>query len=539
MATDPKEVFQQLSSFWGKASPRVRSTLSLGAIIAALAFAFVTFGPGARKRVLFSGLDPSDTAAVVSALDAAKIDYALGGGGTVVEVPSADVDRARILLAEQDLPGAGNVGFELFENQSFGLTDFAQQVNYRRALQGELERTIGALAPVSGARVHLTLPEKAVFEDEKVPPTASVTMEMHPGRVMTNRQVGAVRHLVSAAVEGLQAEDVTVVDTKGNLLSRGNVDAASAAALDYKRDMERDLERRITRLLERTIGVGGAQVTVAADVDFSQVDTTEEIFDPEQTAIRSEAIQQINEGAGRRRPQGLAGAPANEPGAGAAGAVGGANAASKLVQSKNYEVNRTVVKTAGPSANLRRITVAVLVDGTYTEGEAGAEAEAEAEAVYTPRSAEEIAELQSVIENAVGFNGARGDRIKIASVPFRDRPPTGVDAMAIADQLPTWLPYAAGGGALALAILVWLVLSRGKRPASVSGEVIQYGTTVEQAQQTVAQLEANPPAAAGGTAAHPALPETTVEVRERVLASANEDPERAAEIIRSWMQEAA
>ncbi len=538
MATSPKQVLSQLSQLWRQAGPKARASVTAGTLAAMLAFAWMSLGPGAAQHVLFSGLDAKDAAAMVAVLDTAKIDYQLDAGGSVIRVPAKDVDRARLLLAEQDLPGGGNVGFEIFEEQALGLTDFAQKVNYRRALQGELERTITALDPVASARVHLTLPERAVFEDERVAPSASVTLDMRSGRNLGRRQVGAIRHLVAAAVEGLDPGAVTVVDTKGTLLSRGDVDAASAASLDFKRDMERDMERRITRLLERTVGVGGAHVTVSADVDFSRTDTTEEIYDPEQLALRSESISKVEAGARAGRPGGLAGAPANQPGANTAGQAGaGASGTSQLVSDKKYELNRTVIHTEGPSAAVKRVTVAVMVDGTYTEPEGGGEP------VFTPLGEEQIASLQGVVESAIGFNAARGDRIKVVSVPFRDRPSGDTDGGTFADRLPSWVPYAAGGGALALIGIVWLVMSRGKKGRPVTPEILPVPATVSQLQRVVAQGEATapsgPPALAGDDARPGALPEAPGELKSRVLEHATSDPERTAEIVRGWMKEAA
>ena len=517
----------QLKAVWGKLGAKVRfAIVAVGTIGILAAIAIATFG-GAPKRVLFSGLDPRDAAAVVAALDAAKIPYALDGGGTVIQVPSNDVDRARLMLAEQDLPKTGNVGFEMFAEQSFGLTEFAQKVNYRRALQGELERTIGALDPIASVRVHITQPDRAVFADERVPPTASVTVDMRPGRELADRQVGSIRHLVAAAVEGLEPGDVTVVTTDGALLSRAGGDEASAAALDYEVDLERDLEKRVTRLLERTVGVGGVEVTVAAEVDFSHTESTEESFDPEQSAIRTESLQESHEGAGAARPLGVAGAEANQPGGPSPGSAGGADDSSRLVRARSYEINKTVVHTVGPKASTKRLTVAVLVDGHYTPAEDGSEP------AFAPRSDEELGELQTVVENAMGFNSARGDRVKIASVQFRDRQREG-DVPAVAEGIPPWMMGAAGGGALLLVVLLFALMRRGKKGKAVTPEVLQLPATVSDAQTMLARVEAGGGVLPPGAAAM--LPETKDATRERVLELAAADPERTADIIRGWLR---
>jgi len=505
----------------------IAAIAGLGAIIA---IAVAAMGSMEEKRVLFSGLDPSDAAPITRALEAAKIDYELEAGGSVIRVAKSRVDAARILLAEQDLPKTGNVGFEMFEQQSFGLTDFAQQINYRRALQGELERTISEIDAVASVRVHVTQPRKAVFEDEKISPTASVTVSLVSGRSLSDRNVGAIRYLVASAVEGLEPTDVTVVDTHGNLLSRGDLgNAASAAALDYKGDLERDLERKLSRMLERTIGVGGAEVRVSAEVDFSRTDTTEEVYDPEQTAVRNESTQEILEGAGSGRPRGIAGAQANTPGGPEAGTELGQGESSRVTRSKSYEVNRTVVRTVGPGATLKRLTVAVLVDGTYTTPEDGGEP------VFTPRSETEIGELQAVVESAIGFNAARGDRIKIASVPFRDRPGHEVSALADKPPLEKWLPYAVGGAGLLVVAAAWMAIARRrKRRHVIEPEVLRMtGTTVKQAQAALAAAETNR-GPDGTMAALPPGQSDKVE-RAEILAMAAQDPERTADVIRMWL----
>ncbi len=520
----------QLRGFWTKATPRARALVLGGGIAAFVAVAALAIPTGGPMQVLFSGLDPKDTAPVVSVLESAKIRHEIAADGTLVRVPAADVARARMLLAEQNLPGTGNVGFEIFDHQNLGLSDFAQKVNYRRALQGELERTIAALDPVAGARVHLTLPQRAVFEEDTVLPSASVTVRLRKGRRLSDRQVGAIRHLVAAAVEGLEPSQVTVLDTRGTLLSRGGDDGAQAAALDARRDLERSLEARLTRLLERTVGVGHAQVTVSAEMDFSRTETTEETYDPEQLSLRSEQVSQVSTGAGASGPGGLAGAPANQPGAAATATAGGARGGGtkQLVSDKKYELNRTVVHTIGPAARVKRITVAALVDGTYTASEDGSEP------VFTPRGEEELAQLKAVLENAVGIDPARGDAIKIVSVPFRDVP-ASEDDVPLQAGMPAYLPYA-GAGALALLGAAVFVLLRRKQKVNPA-EVVSLPAPLARVEQLSRSNEAT--STGDEDASHaPSLPSADT-VREQVLARTDEDPERAAEIVRMWLEEAA
>lgn len=535
-----KKTLEQIRAIWEKMGATARFG-ALGAVLAVLVGVLVaSLMMRPSYRVLYSGLEPKDAAEVVAALDSAKITHRLAGGGTIIEVDDDDVDRARLLLAEQGLPNGGEVGLqELFDEPKFGRTRFDQKVMYVRGMQGELERTISNLDAVSSARIHLSLPDKAVFEDEKLPATAAVTLKLVRGRTIAEGSVGAIQHLVAAAVEGLEAGNVTVVDTEGVLLSRTGTDPRAAASLDFKHDMERQIVRKVTQLLERTVGPGGVQVSVAADVDFSQTETTEEIFDPEQTAIRSEATQEAYEGSKDGQPQGLAGAPANAPGAATATTARNGQTASRVVQSKNYEVNRTVVHTLGPTAQLKRISVSVLVDGSWTSPEGGGDA------VYAPRSPEEIAELQQVVENAVGYNAARGDRIKVASVPFVDRSRLDESAFAAEEGMPDWIWAAgAGGAALLLALVAWFVLRRGARkPSAVTPEVLAYPTSVSEAQRALEALgqaqESLPPASEGDAENGKAALNAPEKLRQQVIEASDDDPERTAEIIRAWMSEEA
>jgi flagellar M-ring protein FliF len=522
-------VFAQAKELWGKLGAKARAGLVAVAALGLVAAIVVATLGGAPKRVLFSGLDPKDAAAVVTALEQAKIPHTLAAGGTVIEVPDHDVDRARLMLAEQNLPASGNVGFELFQEQSFGLTEFAQKVNYRRALQGELERTIAALDPIASVRVHVTQPDRAVFEDEKKAPTASVTVDLRPGRSLGDRQVGAIRHLVAAGVEGLNPGDVTVVTTDGTLLSRGGAQEAAAAALDHEVDLERDLERRITRLLERTVGVDGVEVTVAAELDFSKVDTTEETYDPEQTAVRSEALQESYEGNAAGRPAGVAGATANTPGGPPAGGAADGDSSSRTVRSRNFEINRTVVHTTGPTSTIKRLTVAVLVDGHYTTPEGATEP------VYSPRSEAELAELQAVVENAMGYSSTRGDRVKIASAEFRDRIPQDTGEPQAAPT-PMWIWAAAAGGAAVLGFGAFMLLGRKNRKSKVvSAEVLALPAKVGDVETALARAQAGETALPGAQPAV-ALLESREAMRERALALAASDPERTADIIRGWLR---
>lgn len=524
---------EQLLGAWNGMS---KATRGLFAIVLGVGL-LILLGTGLAVRpqykVLYSGLDEKDAASVVSALETARVDYQLGAGGTMIQVDQNDISRTRLMLAEQGLPKGGAVGLaELFAEPKFGRTKFDQKVLYLRGLQGELERTIGNLDAVARARVHVTMPERAVFEDEKIPPTASVTLELVRGRRLSDANVMAIQHMIAAAVEGLETDQVTVVDTDGTLLSKTGMDQRSQASLGYKTDLERKTERELTRLLERTVGVGGVHAEVSADIDFSKTETTEEVYDPDQLTIRSESTQESYEGTNTDNAQGLAGAPANQPNAATAGNNGGSESSRRVVKSKNYEVNRTVIHTQSPTAQVKRLSVSVLVDGTYTPAEDGSAP------VFAPRSAEELQSLQQVVETAIGFNAARGDKVKIASVPFVDRPRLDASDMAAADAADRTLMYAAGGGgALLLAALVFFMLRRRGGRDAATAEVVQFPTRVSELQRAISTGDSTHDQNALQSALAAATTDNLTTLREQVISASGDDPERTAEIIRAWLEE--
>ena len=524
---------EQLLGGWNSMSKATRSLFGLILGIGLLVLIGTGLAVRPQYKVLYSGLDEQDAASVVSALETARVDYQLGAGGTMIQVDAGEISRTRLMLAEQGLPKGGAVGLaELFAEPKFGRTKFDQKVLYLRGLQGELERTITNLDAVGRARVHVTMPERAVFEDEKIPPTASVTLNLLSGRRLSDANVMAIQHMIAAAVEGLETEQVTVVDTNGTLLSKTGMDPRSQASFDYKTDVERKTERELTRLLERTVGVGGVHAEVSAEIDFSKTETTEELYDPDQIAVRSESTQEAYEGSATDSAQGLAGAPANQPNAATAAGAGSTDSSRRIVKSKNYEVNRTVIHTQSPTAQVKRLSVSVLVDGTYTAAEDGSAP------VFAPRSAEELQSLQQVIETAIGFNAARGDKVKIASVPFVDRQRLDASEMAADAAADRTMMYAAGGGgALLLAAIAFLLLRRRGGRGAATAEVVQFPTRVSELQRAIATGDPSLDQNALQSALAAATSDNLTQLREQVISASGDDPERTAEIIRAWLEE--
>ena len=380
-------------------------------------FAFVTTRLStADMTLLYGDLDLADSSEIASRLDGLDIPYQIRGNGAAIMVPGDQVDRARLLIAQDGLPKGGSLGYEIFDRtEGFGSSNFVQNINRLRALEGELSRTIGTIANVRQARVHLVLPERQLFSRDRQDSSASVFLRLRGG--LSGQQIVAVQHLVAAAVPGLEPQNVSVVDDRGTLLARGG-EGEGAMGLSTAEEMRRNYELRLSQSLEdllaRTVGAGKVRAQISADMDFDRVTSTEELFDPNSQVARSsqlvEETSESNEDDGSD-PISVAN---TLPEADALAPLGGASASNRtetLQETVNYEISRTVLNTIRDSGIVRRLSVAVLIDGTY-------EAVAEGDPVYQPRSDEELAQIDALVRSAIGFDAARGDTVEIINMQF-------------------------------------------------------------------------------------------------------------------------
>ncbi len=365
----------------------------------------------ADYSLLFANLPSRDAASVIEWLKGHKVPYRLEDGGRDIMIPADKVYEARIELAGSGL-SEGGVGFEIFDKQSFGMTDFAQKVNYRRALQGELMRTITSLAPVEAARIHLALPEKRLFREQQQQATASVIVKLSSGRSLKESQLQGIVHLVSGSVEGLESENVTVVDSSGKVLSKSHADEMAGpmtpGMLNYQQTMERRLEIRAQSLLDRALGAGNSLVRVNAEVDFDQREKVEESLDPKGAVIVSE--QTSTEEGSTEASSGVPGVVSNLQGNGGTTTAG--TPSSRSDETVNYELSKVVSKTVQSVGSLKTLSVSVLVADRVTPGVEGADP------TSTPRSVEEVAEIEQMVRSALGINDTRGDLISVVSMPF-------------------------------------------------------------------------------------------------------------------------
>lgn len=374
---------------------------------------------GANHVVLLKNVPPDQLPAVVEQLNQKNIPFKLGDGGTSVLVPKDLLHSTQMAIMTEIGNGRlGEIGLELFEKENFGTTSYAQRVNYQRALQGELMRSINTLSAVRQSKVILALPPKKTFLEESTPPSASVVLELHAGKVLTADQVRGITHLVASAVENLDAERVTVVDSRGKVLTRhfSTDGAATTELLEMKNKVEEGIEERIESILSKVVGNGKVIARVDATLNPRHTITTEEAVDPEATALKSQQTEEEMLDGARTNPTGIPGARSNLPGAEDTGQVGFKQNVKKELKTSNFEVPKTVRNIKEAAGGMERLSVAVLVDGVMqtTTGTDG-----KTEEKWVPRTPEEMAKYETIIKNAVGFNSARGDNVKIENIRFQ------------------------------------------------------------------------------------------------------------------------
>jgi flagellar M-ring protein FliF len=406
---------------------RLAAILGIGAGVAAALF-FVTSGLGQPKALLYSNLDIKEAGSITQALDQANIKYEVKGDGSTIMVPRDQVASTRLMLSSKGLPTAASVGYEIFDNASaMGQTDFVQQLNRQRALEGELGRTIMSLDGITSARVHLVLPKRQLFEEEAEQPSASVSIGVG-GREPSPDQVRAMQNLVSGAVPNLKPDRVTVIDQHAKTLSGGDTGMA-AEADGRKSEVEQRIAKQVKTMVEGIVGAGKARVNVSADVDLAHVTEQKKTFDPDGQVVRSESTTDENSKEGSGASDGQTSAVANIPGNAKIGGnteSSGSNS-GRQESTTNYEITETTRTSVQEPGQVKKISVAVAVDGVTgpadKKGKPGA---------YTPRSAAEMANIEQLVRAAVGYDKDRGDQVSVINVRF----PSADDAEGVTAANP-------------------------------------------------------------------------------------------------------
>jgi flagellar M-ring protein FliF len=409
---------EQLKKLYGSLSSKQRLGIVSAVAVTLAALAGLRWQASASFKPLYSGLSAEDAGAVIQKLKEHGVEYQLADNGATVLVPSDHVAESRLEMALAGLPKSGRIGFELFDRTNLGVTDFAEHINYQRALEGELERSVMSLGEVEQARVHITLAKESVFTQSREPAKSSVLLKLRPGVDLQPRSVLAISHLVAAAVEGLSPQQVSVVDMDGNLLSRpksnGPLDTAdsSDSMIEYQQSVEKSLANKINETLEPLLGPGRFRAGVSVECDFTKSEENEEFFDPEKSVVASSHVTEESTG-GASASTGIPGTasalPRPRPETGPAG-----SGVSRRSENTTYQTSRTVRHKTRPQGNVKKISAAVLVD-YVVEREGEGEQQKRKLQAQPPEKIEAIREL---VAAAIGIDASRGDQLIVQTMPF-------------------------------------------------------------------------------------------------------------------------
>ncbi|HEY9102571.1 flagellar basal-body MS-ring/collar protein FliF [Chitinimonas sp.] len=552
--TQPGERPNLIQRFNQLPNPRKILIIAIAAaVIAAAAIAFLwARDPG--YKILFANISDKDGGQIVQSLQQLNIPYKLEPGG-VISVPAEFVHSARLQLASQGLPKGGTVGFELLDNQKFGISQFGEQVNYQRAVEGELARSIESLSAVASARVHLAMPKQTVFLREQQKPTASVLLTLHPGRTLDGSQIAGIIHLVSSSIPDLPVKNVTVVDQDGNLLSNmpdllnGGNGSLNQRQLALVHQQEQLLSERIQKILEPIVGNDNVKAEVTVQMDFSEVEQAIESFKPNSppnaSAIRSEQTAE-GSGGGSNQPSGVPGALSNQPPGAASAPVTlpnppgvtvntGTGGTSHKEMTRNYEVDKTVEHVKQQVGVLKRVNAAVVVNFKRVQQKDGG-------VKSVPLTQAEINQVTNLVQEAIGYNKDRGDSVKVVNAAFADRV-LDVAGKSFFEKLTEYL--IAHTADIIKVILIALVLAylmfgvvrpilrdviRPKQDKNaMGGEEGGVALTAEELAQS--EVEAEVVAEAEASAQLAAFSE----LLQRAKEMAKEDPRMVATIIREWL----
>ncbi len=520
------------------------------ALSVALGIVIVLWSWTPSYSLLFGNLTQKDAGEVVAALQQANIEFKVDEATGAVMVKSQNLHDARMKLAGQGLPRGDSMGFELLQQDTgFGTSRAVEAARFHRALEGELARTISTMASVQTARVHLATPKKSVFVRQNKASSASVVVKLTPGRTLEKGQVAAIIHMVASSVPDLEASKVTVVDQRGNLLS-GDMDTRemmlSANQFEYTKQLEEHYQGRVEEILRPILGADKVRAQVTADVDFTVTEQTEERFNPDLPALRSEQVNEQSTSQGAIA--GVPGAISNQPGAAGtapqtgAGAAGGEETAGPLNVSKratrNYELDKTISHTRLSSGSLRRLSVAVVVDDHITVDDQGATTRRE-------RTPEEISRITQLVREAIGFSAQRGDSVRVVNAAFQiPQAPEELPEIPIWEQAWVWDLAKQVGGFILVLVLIFVVLLPTLKKLTAQQPMAAGGLAMAGAAGGTMGMEGAGMEGLGmesfeGGRTPVKLPgpgkyEDTLDAARQLV---NEDPMRVAQVVKSWVAE--
>jgi len=502
--------------------PAKKKTAALATIIICIAgtLLILSWIQKIDYQVLYSNLSDDDAGRIVQELQDKKIPYKAGSGGTIL-VSSDKVYDIRLQLAAQGLPQGGGVGFEIFDNTNFTTSEFVQKLNYRRALEGELSRTIRSLAGVQQCRVHLVVPDKSIFafQQDKQDASAAVFISLKQGRKLNGGEVDGIIHLVASSVEGLSPENITVVDNKGELLQKPNDDSMlslSGSQMEFQHNYEKNMATKIISMLESVAGRGKIKAKVSAAFDFKKSESTEEKFDPEGVVVRSE--QKISEKSTSGAPAGIPGVASNLPGGAAQQFASSQGQSQKQDEMINYETSKTVTHVVESPITLERLTVAILIDGILPSQQGSVENAKQ----YVQRSEEDIKYYEDIIKKTVGFTADRGDEISVKVMPFRE-----LEAESMEEAPKEYIP---------------IILNASKYLVPVIAALLFFLFIVRPLLKSLASPSLKTQSSDGGNTEGIVTQGNFMQPRElplekQVIEWANKNPQQAAVLVKGWLEE--
>lgn len=547
LTTTPAPMAQMVQAVGPKAIRQIVLIVSMAAAVAAGAWIYFSLLDEPAMRPVYGNLSQQDAAQVLDALTAANIQAELDPSTGNVMVPAGSVHQARLRLASQGLPAGGGVGFELLQqDQGFGTSQFMENARFQRALETELARTIGAMQAVESARVHLGIPKQTVFVRDQAPAKASVLVNLFGGRDLSETQISAIVHLVSSSVPGLTADNVSVVDQRGNLLSEklgDDQNMQSGDQMQYKRALEASYAERIRNLLIPIVGgEDKVRAEVNARLNFAYEESTEERYSPDNSAVLSEqTVEERNARGGFA--EGVPGALTNQPPGGGTlnPELDGEEAADQPVQLsrsevRNYEVGKTIRHTRRPMGEVERLSVAVLVDQPVVVDDDGNE-------TREPLDQARIAQITNLIREAVGFDEARGDTINVIDAPFQDIPEQTVPPIStpLTDQPWFWPSVRYGIAALLGLLLIFMVIRPVSRAmmhgvASRPGSRAPAGGQMEQEQLEGGEQTPQLTGPGGQRQGTPTMEsDRQKNMLEAAKQVAGDEPALAANVMKNWL----
>jgi flagellar M-ring protein FliF len=553
MALNAEQIRNQLATFLRGLTFRQKITLGLGALaVAGTLWAFVALLGRGDYRTLYSGLSPGDAQSLARRLADKNVPYELSSDGTSIRVPANQLDKARLDLAAEGMPQTGRLGFELFDKPNWAGSDFAEKVNYQRALEGELERTIQTIGEIAAARVHLVLPRESLFTEQESEAKASVVVKLRGGRLGDEAQE-AITHLVASAVDGLKPENVTLINADGGvpILARGG---GSTSRSRYWAEFETALAQKVVATLEPVVGPGKVRANVTAEYDLTTSDSTQETYDPNGSVVLTSQTSEEREG--ETDAEGVPGTPSNVPGKQAATGVKPPPAADSETQglhteSKTFAVSKTVRHVVQPPGSLKRIAAAVLVDDAVEIKDDNGQ-KVETRRKRTPDEMKQIGELASA---ALGLDPARGDRVAVANLSFQTLPLELPSPPSLTDRLvpmvDKWINVIRYGALAALFLLVYMLVLRPIRRQIVT----TFRALPNQLAAATGAAEAlNEPSRQGSAGKEDALPgseasyppqlgesmgevKQAVQLKKNLLDKVKKEPATVSRLVQNWVRQ--